>query len=285
MRITDIALSSNDSEIAVFSFRNPESTGQYIAKAIIGLDSDEIVPKFYSFGKNTNTRMYNLSITKREIVMRIGLNPRRIINETYSDLRDELYKAIASNRTGEIQLYFYAGATLIAYLSGFVTKVEVPHFSKVAEVQMTVHCTNPLMRAINPVIVEPAQISLTNPVIVADSLSTAPHGFKFNVRFTSNAPSFIIQDAPTTSEWKFEIIPGLIAGQTGFLVGDVLYFSSDYNDKSLYFVRNSITYSIIDKIQLGSVWPVLFPGANEFYIISNAFVWNEISFYAAYWGV
>ena len=283
MRITDIALSSNDLKLP-YLVSEPESTGQYIAKAIMGLDSDEIVPKFYSFGLNNNARMYNLSITKRDIVMRIALNPRRIINETYSDLRDELYKAIASNRSGEVQLNFYAGSTLIAYLSGFVTKVEVPHFSKVAEVQMTIHCTNPLMRAVNPVIIEPSQISTINPYVIAESLSTAPHGFKFNLKFTANTDIFVIQDA-LDPKWIFNVVPGLIAGQNGFLNGDVLYFSSDYNEKYLYFVRGTTHYSIIDKIQLGSVWPVLFPGANEFYVLSNGFVWNEISFYAAYWGV
>jgi hypothetical protein len=284
MRITDIALNSNDSEIAVFSFRNPASTGKYVAKAVIGLDTDEIVSKFYNFGLTGKTRFYDISLTKRNIVMRIALNPRSIINETSSDLRDDLYKAISSNRTGEVQLYFYAGSTLISYLSGFVTKVEVPHFSKLSEIQITIHCSNPLMRAVNPVRLETNQISATNPVIVADNLSTAPHGFKFNLTFNMDTTSFTIQDKPTP-DWKFVVTPGTIAGQTGFKTGDVLYFSSDYNDKQLYIIRASTTYPVIDKIQLGSVWPVLFPGQNDFHIISNAFTWNQIEYYAAYWGV
>lgn len=284
MRVTDITLNANNSEIAAFSFKNPLSTGQYVAKAIIGLDSDEIVSKFYTFSLASKNRYYDLSSTKRDVVIRIALNPRWIINESYSDLRDEIYKAISANRTSEVQLYFYAGATLIAYLSGMVTKIEVPHFSKVAEVQITIHCQNPLMRAINPVRLETPQISTTNPVVIADSLSTAPHGFKFNIKFTANTPSFIMQDAQTP-EWKFEVVPGLIAGQTGFLTNDVLYFSSDYNDKTLYIQRGSTSYPIIDKVQLGSVWPVLFPGANEFWIVSGAFIWNQLEFYAAYWGV
>jgi hypothetical protein len=284
MKITNIVLNSNNSEIANFSFRDPTSVNQYIAKTVIGLDADDIVSKFYSFDMNSKKRYYDLSIKDRNVVMRIALNPRRVINETYSDLRDDLYRAISSNRTGEVQLHFYSGATLVAYLSGFITKFEVPHFSKVAEAQITVKCSNPLMRAVNPVRLTANKISVSNPVLIADSLSTAPHGFKFQLTFTENTPKFVIQDEESPT-WKFEIIPGTIGGQTGFINGDILDFSSDYNDKYLTLTRGVLSYYLVDKIQLGSIWPVLFPGANKFYILTGNFNWVSIEYYAAYWGV
>src|SRR5215510_8111613 len=138
MRISNITLNANESEICDFGFRDPTTRNQYIAKAIIGLDSDEIVSKFYAFGLDSKNRFYDLAIKEREVVIRIALNPNRVISDTYSDLRDDLYKAISASRTGEVQLYFYSGATLIAELSGFITKFEVPHFSKIAEVQITI---------------------------------------------------------------------------------------------------------------------------------------------------
>ncbi|MET0786864.1 MAG: hypothetical protein ABWY25_09175 [Paenisporosarcina sp.] len=284
MRITNIVLNSNNSEIANLSFRDPTFMGQYIAKTIIGLDADEIVSKFYSFGLSSKKRFNDVSIKDRDVVMRIVLNPRRVLNETYSDLRDDLYRAISSSRTGEVTLYFYAGATLVAYLDGFITKFEVPHFSKTAEAQITIKCSNPLMRAVNPVRLDPTDISITNPVVIADSLSTAPHGFKFRLKFTADTTNFVIQDE-STPDWKFEIVPGVISGDTGFLTDDVLYFSSEFNAKYLYIIRGGTTYSLVDKIQLGGIWPVLFPGANRFHIISGAFVWEEIEYFAAYWGV
>src|SRR6478736_1977443 len=183
MRVTNITLNANEEEVAEFAFRNPKSTGTYVAKAIVGLDADEIVPKFYGFSLDGSQRFFDRSQKKRDVVMRIALNPRRVINETYSDLREEIYKAVASNRTGEVELHFYSGATLVAYLSGYLTKIEVPHTTKTPEMQITIHCDQPFLRAVNPVRLEANHISATNPVVIADSLSTAPHGFKFVVRF------------------------------------------------------------------------------------------------------
>lgn len=297
MRVTNITLNANEEEVAEFAFRNPKSTGTYVAKAIVGLDADEIVPKFYGFSLNGKTRFFDRTVKKRDVVMRIALNPRRVINETYSDLREEIYKAIASNRTGEVELHFYSGATLVAYLVGYLTKIEVPHTTKTPEMQITIHCDQPFLRAVNPVRLEANHISAVNPVVIADSLSTAPHGFKFVIRFTAAGDRFTIQDDPAPT-WKFDIFPGELKAATegeevdpeaaaisGFQIGDELHFSSDLGEKYLTLVRNNITYPIVDKIQLGSIWPVIFPGANKFHIIGPAFTWVQMEYYAAYWGV
>jgi hypothetical protein len=48
MKITNIdLLSSDDTLVANFSFRDPGTINPYIVKEIVGLDADEIVPKFY----------------------------------------------------------------------------------------------------------------------------------------------------------------------------------------------------------------------------------------------
>ncbi len=295
MRVTNITLNANDEEVAEFAFRNPKSTGTYVAKAIVGLDADEIVPKFYGFSLNGQTRFFDRTVKKRDVVMRIALNPRRVINETYSDLREEIYKAIAANRTGEVELHFYSGATLVALLVGYLTKIEVPHTTKTPEMQITIHCDQPFLRAVNPVRLEANHISATNPVVIADSLSTAPHGFKFVIRFNAAGDRFIMQDQENPT-WKFDIFPGELKAVsdevdpeavviTGFQINDELHFSSDLNEKYLSLVRSGVTYQLVDKIQLGSIWPVIFPGANKFWIISPAFTWVEMEYYAAYWGV
>jgi hypothetical protein len=284
MRLTAVTLHANDEEFASFALSDPRASNQYIAKAIIGLDAPEIVSKFYGFGTVSRNRFFDISLKEREIVMRIALNPRWTINESYSDLRDEIYRAIASNRTGRIELQFHSGSALVATLIGYITKVEVPHFSRTPELQITVVCDNPLFRGVNPVRLETEHIGTTNPVVIQDGISTAPHGFKFQITFNAVTTSFSIQES-ATPDWKFEIIPGTIASATGFQINDQLHFSSNHDDKYLYLRRGSTNYNLVDKIQPGAIWPVIFPGQNPFHVVSGAFTWNFLEFYAAYWGV
>lgn len=281
MRVTNVALYSNYVEAINFSLRNSDPTAQYMVRTILGLDADDLIPKFYGFGLATKPKFYNFGMKPRDIVMRIVLNPRFNLDESYSDVRDELYKAISSNRTGLIVLHFRSGATTVSRIMGFITKFEVPYFERLPEVQITVHCNDPLFRAINPVIYTPSELNTTNPILVADSLSTAPHGFHFQVTFKATAPSFTIQDVATNPEWVFTVTPN-----GGFQSGDVLDFSSDYGDKFLYMVRGGVTTHLMDRIAPGSIMPMIFPGHNEFYFVNIAQIdWNTLDYYAAYWGV
>lgn len=282
MRLSNVEMYSANFEEAInFGLRDIPPTSQYMIREILGLDAEEIIPKFYGMGLNTKSRFYDFGLKPRDIVIRTVLNPNFVNDESYSNIRDDLYRAISANRTGQVVLHFRSGATLISRIFGSVTKFEVPYFTKLPEVQLTIHCSDPMFRAINPVLFNPADLSIANPVIVPDSLSTAPHGFTMQVTFKANTPTFTIQDVQTNPDWKFKIIP---AG--GFLNGDVLYFSSEFSNKYLYIIRGGTTIRLIDKIEPTSIWPIIFPGTNTFYFVDLAsFNWNSLEYYASYWGV
>jgi hypothetical protein len=282
MRVTAVEMySPNFTEIITFSLRDYDPTARYIVRNIVGLDAEEIVPKFYGFGLNTKPKFYDFGLSAREIVIRIVLNPDFRSDESYSDVRDTLYRSISATRTGMTALHFKSGGTVVSKISGFITKFEVPYFVKLPEVQLTVRCDDPMFRGINPVIFAPAEMKTTNPILIPDSLSTSPHGFSMQLTFKATAPSFTIQDVPTNPEWKFKVTPS-----GGFLSGDVLYFSSDYSNKYLYMVRAGTTTHLLDRLEPTSIWPILFPGANSFHFVDIAsFNWNTVEYYAAYWGV
>lgn len=296
MKVTNVSLYSNALEVANFSFRDPNSKNPYTAVAIVGLDADEIVSKFYGTSKVENVKFNLPSLVSREVILRIALNPNFSLGKTYSDLRDTLYRAIASSRTGVIQLRFNNGYATTAALSGSVTKFEAPHFSETAEVQITMRCDDPMLRAIEPVLVDEFMLSPASPIVeglatpasttVDDPFSTAPHGFAFNLTLNAPTLSFVVKDAINPA-WTFTITPGVIGADTGFLAGDQLYFSSETNDKYLYILRGdpAVTIHLIDKIVPGSIWPILFPGGNDFEVVSSDFDWNAMSYYPAYWGV
>lgn len=282
MRVTSVDLyTAKLEEPITFSLENSNESDQYIVRTMLGLDAEDIVPKFYGQGLNTAPKFYDFGTKPRDIVIRIVLNPRFNLDESYSDVRDDLYRAISADRTGKIVLHFKSGATTVSRIFGFITKFEVPYFVKLPEVQITVTCDDPMFRGINPVRFEPDELPSVNPILIPDSLSTAPHGFCFEAVFTATSPSFTIQDVETNPEWKFKVTPS-----GGFLVGDQLYFSSEFSNKYLYIVRSATTIQLMDKIEPTSIWPILFPGRNFFHFVDIAKIdWDVLEYYASYWGV
>lgn len=276
MRVTSIELhAENSSNQCVLSYRDPGATNPYLAKSITGLDADDIVPRFYG-SSASNAKYYNLSLQKRDVIFHMTLNPRYAQFESHSALRDELYRLISSSRTGVISVEFKDGPTVVAVISGFVSKLETDHFDKEPSVKLTVSCDDPMLRAVAPTVVPVFGLDPENTVIT-DNLSTAPHGVSFSVIFDEAQPSFTMTDAD--EEWFFSVSP-----VGGFLEGDVLHLSSDFNNKQLYVIRDAVTTHLADVLSAESIWPIIFPGVNTF-VCSPGFTWNSITYYPTYWGV
>jgi hypothetical protein len=277
MKVTSIGLySSNDVEVAMLSFRDPGSLNPYIAKEIVGLDADEIVPRFYGLSSNANEKYFDLSIPSREVVLSIMLNPTYgELDKSYSDLRDDIYKALASSRTGIMGLRLYNKGAEIARISGFVVKMESPQFTNAPEIQLSLRCTDPMLKGPEPTSLSSGGSNGSMKLDVSDS--TAPHGFKFKATFTSHLTSFFIED--TSSDWRFEVIP-LIP----FENGDELHFSSEAGDKDFHAIQAGSTIQLIDRVTTTSIWPILFPGENHFNHTPEV-IWDSITYHPTYWGV
>jgi hypothetical protein len=287
MRVTSIALYSNFEEMASFSLNRSDPTSKYIVRGVTGLDAEEVIPKFYGMGLvatqplNTKPRFYDFSMKPRNVVIRVALNPRFKLNESFGEVRDDLYRSISADRSGLVTMHFNAAGTTIARLMGYIVKFEAAHFTQLPEVQLTILCVDPIFRAITYSEFAPEDLSTTNPVDFYDSLSTAPHGFTMKITILGTPVTFTIQDVPTSPVWKFKIIP---AG--GFHAGDLLYMSTEYTNRYLYIMRGGVRTDLIDKIEIGSIWPVIFPGSNPFHFVDIASIeWEYVRFYPAYWGV
>lgn len=280
MKVTSVEIRpANSSNVTVLSFRDPTRQNPYNVKAILGLDADNIVPKFYGVSGTSATAFYNLSVEDREIVMAIALNPDFSAGKSYSDLRDDLYRTIQSSRTGQVQLRFLNEAVVVAAMSGFVTKVEAPQFEQNQEVRITLDTGKELLQALNPVIVD---VTGLDPVLttIVDDISTAPHAFDFEMAFSGFVATFSITN-PFDPDWSFEVSP-----VGGFGNGDVLHFSSNQKDKKLYIQRGPTVIQLADVIAPGSIWPIMFPGDNPFACENDTMLdWVSISYYPTYWGV
>lgn len=278
MKITSVEFHPDgSSDVMELSFRDPGRELPFNVKGINGLDADEIVSQFY--GAPGTVSFYNLVMVKRTVVALLELNPDYSANESQSSLRDRIYKMIATSRKGLIHMWFKNEDTVVATISGYFNKVEMPLFSKTPEVQVTIGCTEPMLKAPEEVSVPVLALDPTLTVIT-DDISTAPHGFKFEMSFTGTVPAFTVVD-PDDSDWEFVVTP-----VGGFLIGDVFQFSSEYNNKYVRVVRAGNTLQLADGIQMGSVWPMLYPGENKFSVDVGANMdWDSITYTPTFWGV
>jgi hypothetical protein len=281
MKITDISLYSSGVETISFGMRDLDPSARFVIRDITGLDAEDLIPVFYGVGIQSNAKFYQFAMKDREIVMRITLNPLFKLDENYSTIRDELYKAISSSRSGLVTILFSSNGTAVAKASAHITKFEGVYFTQLPEVKITLSCDDPMFRAVATTVLDPTQLKETNPVIVSDGLSTAPHGFSFKAKFVATSPTFTIQDDPSNPEWQFVVTP---AG--GFLVNDNLFFSSEKSQKYLYIDRAGVKTHLMDKVAPTSIWPLIFPGTNSFIIPEISKIdWVYLEFDAAYWGV
>lgn len=289
MKISSVELvPANSSETIELSFKDPQGLNKYNVRTITGLDVDQINRRSYVSqysGSSRQTRFSNLTPEKRSISVVINLNPDFGAGDTYSDLRDDIYRLIASSRTGMLTLQFKNGTSVIATISGYVNKVEAPQFEKNQNVVVFLDCEDGLLRA--PVATS-IDVSSLDPAdtVITDSLSTAPHGMTFALTVLTDTTSLFISDPNDVDlTWSFKVTPS-----GGFDADDVIYFSSIYNDKYIRIERPVLgDWDIIylaDLIEAGSSWPIIFPGENHFAIENPThFEWTEIKHYPTYWGV
>lgn len=272
-------------EFARLSLQGPSSGDPYFARAIVGLDADEIVPKFYGNARETGTKFYNFVPKERELVMRIVLNPNFENGETYAGVRDELYRLISSARGGNVELYFYEGAGVKSAITGQITKFEVPHFSKTPEVQITITCKDPFFRGISTVELYNTDLGSGNFLNVYDSISTAPHGMTWTLTFTANfTANLYIRDA-INEDWYFTV--AYDAGRP-IETGDVLTICSNPETKCVTLDKGGLGTTLdemIDLVVTNSLWPNVFPGRNEYELNRDSKFDVEVTYTPAFWGV
>lgn len=285
MRVTSVELRpEGSSEVIQLSFRDPRSLNPYQCKSIAPLDADELTPQFYGTSGDSTKRYYRMTQKTRQPVALIGLNPRygEEDDNSYSELRDRLYRLIQSSRTGVVDIVFQADAVDVAVISGTVSKIEAGHFTSKPEVQITFNCPDPMLKSPDRfyLVGGPGQPPVfEDDITIIDEVSTAANGFRFEAEFNAAYSSFVMSPPGGSPEWTFDVRP-----YGGFLDGDVLHFSSETTDKYLYIQRSGTTIHLGDAIQTTSIWPILFPGTNAFHT-NHAVTWNKIDHYVTYWGV
>lgn len=255
------------------SFRDPKALNPYNVVGIDGLDGGAFKPKYYL--SPAGQKFYTLEQEPRDIVLKVGLNPDFSGNQTFSELRDDLYKVMSMSKSGRVDIHFNNEDEIMAMVSGFVTKIESLPSEKDQMMAVTISCDDPVLRDPRPILVNYDTFDLTD-FVIQDDISTAPHGISLRLKFSAHVSSLVITD-PTDSSWLFRVVP-----LAGFNAGDVLYLSSEFGQKQI----RTLSRNLMGRVDLHSIWPIIFPGENHFaFNHPGSISLQRLSYHRAYWGV
>lgn len=255
------------------------TSNPYILAGASGLDPDELVSSYYSQSlQSSSQKFYNMSLKKRTVSLKLALNPNYKSNQSYSSLRDRLYRFISATRESFVEIRFLNQGLITGLLKGRVIRLESDLMNKNQTVTISIDCEYPIIRSQNRVSVSTSILNGSKAISnITDNLSTAPHGFLFSISITGPVlQSYRFVDL--YEKWLFRLDYQL-------LTGDTLEVCTEEDNRYARVIRSGIRTNLIDKMSTDSVWPVMFPGLNEFaYNITN-YTWNEFSYYTSYWGI
>lgn len=269
--------------LPLFDFNLDSSAGEngYILKTAQGLDPPDLISIVIGFD-SVGTPIMDSVAEKREIVLRLGLVP--VMSQTYSSLRDNLYRFI--NRTVMISLM--DDSIVIAQARGFISKVEAVHFSNTPDIQMTIECVEGEFTAPFAINIPWVDLDTLEPVISYEE-GTAPTGLELQfycsavigrAGFTIFNHSRVWFVGATQVYNEFTLTFPLITD-------DVITISTQPKNKRITLLRAAVTYDLAGYVNAGAVWPKLYPGVNAFeWDLSTE--WMEMvsaSYTPKYWGV
>jgi len=249
---------------------------------ITGLNPVKAAVTTSPYGSVDGASYTGSSVLGRNIVLTLHPNPDWD-NWTFEGLRKLIYSYFMPKRN--TRLVFFSDDMVPVEISGVVESVEVNMFSKDQEFLVSIVCPDPYFIALDPTVVtgQTVRAGVGAPVIVEYN-GTIETGM--NVKVTAvTAPN------PT---------------DIGIQIGDpqIVYFATQASvDPTLYFEMNSVAMrkyvqnvnigtgvitNLLSKIhvQEGSAWPLLQPGENEFFVITDQGVQDwELSFYERFGGL
>lgn len=268
MRFTKIRY--NGLTVVDFPIIGAKPQDLYICKGVEGLGPPEIQVSL-SNTLNAGGFYQGRRALNKQLVALIGLNPNHALGQTSADLRTDLYGLLSPASDDSITVQFVDDEDVVAYIVGYVAKMEINPFTDTPEVQVTTDCDSPYFKAPEELFIEPA--SKTDPEI--ENVGTAPAGFHMEVLFT--APE---------SGWSLTHISGRkMEIDYEFLSGDLLTIDTRPGSREISVVRSSVKSNIIYALTEDSVWFMLHGGVNIFSTSSSAFDWGDVFFQPQFWGI
>jgi Phage tail protein len=242
----------------------------YILKSVTGLGPPEVDVSIMNT-LNAGGFYQGRRPQTREPVVHIGLNPDYKIEQTVSDLRQDLYGLLTPGADDIVKIQIWDDIDLLLYTTGYVKKLEIAPFSKTPEVQVTISCLQQYLLSLDDLYVDPGSTSA--PTIT--NVGTAPAGFHMEVVFSAGMPQWEIT-ASNGDKMLFDY---------DFLSGDTLIFDTRPGVRGIKVLRGVTEMNILWALSSDSTWLMLHGGDNYFTTVPTTFAWGDVYYLPQYWGI
>jgi hypothetical protein len=248
---------------------------------IEGLDPVKASVNTSPFGSVDGDAYIGSSVSSRNIVLTVGLNPDW--NDwTYESLRKLLYSYFMPKRP--VQLVFYSDDMIPVEIRGVVESAEINQFSKDPEFVISVICPDPYFTALEPKVITGQSIRPTDPIVsTIDNIGSIEIGMYVQVTQVS----------------------GSVPASIGIQIGDpaISYFNvvATVNPTNYFEVNSVPTQKFVQNVDMstgvitsllskvvreGSEWPVFQPGEQDFSVVTDAGVQDwELRYFERFGGL
>lgn len=216
------------------------------------------------FGSVDGEAFVGSNVLSRNIVITVCPNPDWK-TWTYESLRRLLYQYFMPKRS--VQLVFYSDDMPPVEITGVVEDVSVNQFSKDPELLVSIICPYPYFTALDPTVVTGQSIRTGGVVKKVTYDGNVETGVYVEVSYTSgsNPGSIGIQIGNPAVSHFTALLANMITSTKYFELSSVplqKYVQSVATDTGLIV-------NMLPNVQVGSSWPLLLPGDNDFSVITD----------------
>lgn len=246
---------------------------------IDGLDPVKASVTTTPFGAVDGASYAGSSVPSRNIVLTLGLNPDWDA-WTYESLRDLLYLYFMPKRS--VRLVFHRSEKDPVEIFGIVESCANNQFSKDPEVIVSILCPDPYFTSVDPIVVTGQSVrpgGVGTEVIYNGSIET---GFRSKVSFVSGAaPTYIDIQVENAIDSTFKVIASVDA--TKYLDMSSIAMLKAVQNIS---IANGVITNLLSEVDDGFIWPVLQPGENTFFVVTDQGVQDwELTYFERFGGL
>jgi hypothetical protein len=239
-----------------------EETDLLHIRNIDGLDPVKATINTSAFGSVDGGAYIGANVPTRNIVLTIHPNPDWG-QWTFEGLRRAVYDYFMPKLL--TRLVFHSDDIPPVEIYGYVEGCTGNPFTKDVELLVSIICPDPYFTAVDPTI-------LTG--ITSDGSDPLEIEYKGNVETGFNVRVIHTAEPPPTSIGIQVGTPGLTYFNVAAGVTDTMYFLMNSIPGQKYVqnvdTNSGVITNLLSKLQIGSQWPTLKPGTNEFSVITDS---------------
>jgi hypothetical protein len=261
-----------------------DPSGPFVLKGAEGLGPPEVTVRMARTVLEKATYQ-GKSVSLRQIILVIGIQPDWDIGQTAEDLRTVLYSMLIPRYGQMLRVEVMHEGLIQGYASGQISKFEVALFSKEPAVQLTIDCDYGYFTTVWPTSQTPVKTPVGGQMAFdVENEGDAPSGFQAGFILRANVGTSLVLSENSPFGMKFEV-EGI-----NWVSGDHFIINTIPGDRGVWRIHNGgAKESVLNNMNAAvSEWLYLYGGTNRLLLNTTAFDWDtDYNFVhvPAFWGV